>query len=108
MSFLAMASQKTLFTLQKSQLEYEYTILMSRTNCIQGQMSDYATAAGDDAELDEDPFYISLEKTSEYLQTEADAVKAQVDMMDQEINALKTMVNNGIKSTCALNLVGGG
>ena len=66
MSFLTMASQKTLFTLQKSQLEYEHTILMSRTNVITGQMKDYAAAAGDDADLDEDPFYIELEKTSEY------------------------------------------
>ncbi len=107
MSFLAMASQKSLFTLQKSQLEYEYTILMSRTNCITSQMSDYANAAGDDADLDEDPFYISLEKTSEYLQTEAESVKSQIDVMEQEINSLKTMVNNGIKSTCSLNLIGG-
>ena len=107
MSFLAMASQKSLFTLQKSQLEYEYTILMSRTNCITGQMADYAQAAGDDADLDEDPFYIELEKTSEYLQTEADSVKSQIDVMEQEINSLKTMVNNGIKSSCSLNLIGG-
>ena len=40
MSFLAMASQKSLFTLQKSQLEYEYTILMGRTNVITSQMAD--------------------------------------------------------------------
>ncbi len=102
-----MASQKSLFTLQKSQLEYEYTILMSRTNVITGQMSDYAQAAGDDADLDEDPFYIQLEKTSEYLQTEAESIKSQIDVMEQEINSLKTMVNNGIKNTCSLNLIGG-
>jgi len=108
MSFLALASQRTLFTLQKSQLDYEQTILMSRYNCIQGQMSDYANAAGDDYELDEDPFYISLEKTCEYLQTEMDALKAQSDTLNEEINSLKTMVTNGIKSTCALNLSGGG
>ncbi len=107
MSFLAMASQKGLFTLQKSQLEYEYTILMSRTNCITSQMSEYARAAGDEADLDEDPFYVELEKTSEYLQTQADSVKSQIDVMEQEINSLKTMVNNGIKNTCALNLIGG-
>lgn len=107
MSFLAMASQKSLFTLQKSQLEYEYTILMSRTNVITSQMSDYATAAGDEADLDEDPQYIALEKTSEYLQTEAESVKSQIDVMEQEINSLKTMVNNGIKNTCSLNLIGG-
>lgn len=108
MSFLAMASQKSLFTLQKSQLEYEYTILMSRTNCIQSQMADYADAAGDDADLDEDPFYISLEKTSEYLQTQADSVQSQIDTMKQEIQSLGTMVTNGIKDTCTLSLVGGG
>lgn len=107
MSFLAMASQKSLFTLQKSQLEFEYTILMSRTNCITSQMADYAQAAGDDADLDEDPFYIQLEKTSEYLQTQADSVKSQQEVLDQEIQSLKTLVQNGIKSTCTLNLIGG-
>ena len=106
MSFLAMASQKSLFTLQKSQLEYEYTILMSRTNVINSQMADYAAAADKDS-LDEDPFYISLEKTEEYLETQADSVKNQIDEMEQEINSLKTMVQNGIKSTCSLNLIGG-
>ncbi len=107
MSFLAMASQKSLFMLQKSQLEYEKTILMSRVNCINSQMADYADAAGDDADLDEDPFYIQLEKTSEYLQTQADSVGNQIDVMNEEINSLKTMVQNGIKSTCSLNLIGG-
>lgn len=107
MSFLAMASQKSLFTLQKSQLEYEYTILMSRTNCITSQMADYADSMGDDADLDEDLFYIQLENTSEYLQTQADSVKNQIDVMNEEINSLKTMVTNGIKNTCALNLIGG-
>lgn len=107
MSFLAMASQKSLFTLQKSQLEFEYTILMSRTNCITSQMADYAQAAGDDADLDEDPFYIQLEKTSEYLQTQADSVKSQQEVLEQEIQSLKTLVQNGIKSTCTLNLLGG-
>lgn len=106
MSFLAMASQKSLFTLQKSQLEYEYTILMSRTNVITSQMADYAQAK-EEEDLDEDPFYIALEKTSEYLQTEAESVKSQIDVMEQEINSLKTMVNNGIKNTCSLNLIGG-
>ncbi len=107
MSFLAMASQKSLFTLQKSQLEFEYTILMSRTNCITSQMADYAQAAGDEADLDEDPFYIQLEKTSEYLQTQADAVKNQQEVLDTEIQSLRTLVQNGIKSTCTLNLLGG-
>ena len=107
MSFLAMASQKSLFTLQKSQLEYEYTILMSRTNVINSQMADYANSVEDDDSLDEDPFYISLEKTEEYLETQADSVKNQIDEMEQEINSLKTMVQNGIKSTCSLNLIGG-
>jgi len=80
---------------------------MSRTNCITSQMADYANAKGDDDDLDEDPFYIALEKTSEYLQTEAESVKSQIDVMEQEINSLKTMVNNGIKNTCSLNLIGG-
>lgn len=107
MSFLAMASQKSLFNLQKSQLEYEYTVLMSRYNCIEKQMADYALAAGDEADLDEDAFYIALEKTDEYLQTQADSVKNQIDGLEQEISSLKTMVQNGIKSTCTLNLAGG-
>lgn len=107
MSFLAMASQKSLFTLQKSQLEYEYTILMSRTNVIISQISEYANNADEDADLDEDPFYIGLQKTQEYLETQTASIDSQIQAIDSELNSLKTMVNNGIKNTCTLNLIGG-
>lgn len=107
MSFLAMASQRSLLTLQKSQVEYEITILMSRTNCITSQMADYANSVEEDADLDEDPFYIQLEKTQEYLQTQTESLQSQQQVLDQEINSLKSLVQNGIKSTCTLNLLGG-
>lgn len=107
MAFLAMASQKSLFTLQKNQLQYEKTILMSRTNVITSQMADYANAQDEDADLDEDPFYISLQKTQEYLETQTASLDDQITALDSEINSLQTMVQNGIKSTCTLNLIGG-
>ena len=107
MTFLAMASQKSLLILQKSQANYEKTILMSRTNCINKQMADYANSVDEEADLDEDPFYIELEKTSEYLQVQASSLDDQISTMNEEINALKNSINTGIKETCSLSLQGG-
>ena len=38
MTFLAIDAQKNLFTLQKSQLQFEQTLVMSRANYITKQM----------------------------------------------------------------------
>ena len=108
MSFLTLDSQKSLFKLKKAQLQFEWTVQMNRYNALNRQAADYANSMDDDWEADEDPLYIALQKEEEFYQLQADSLKSQIDVMDQEINNMKTMVQNDLKSSCALNLVGGG
>ena len=108
MTFLAIDAQKNLFTLQKSQLQFEQTLVMSRANYITKQMG-YRAQQLEDAEIDtdDDPTYIQLQQEESYLETRQDSLDSQISLMDNEINSLKTLVQNYIKSSCTLNLIGG-
>ena len=107
MTFLAIDAQKNLFTLQKSQLQFEQTLVMSRANYITKQMG-YRAQQLEDAEIDtdDDPTYIQLQQEESYLETRQDSLDSQISLMDNEINSLKTLVQNNIKSSCTLNLIG--
>ncbi len=107
MSFLAVDSQKKLFILQKNQLQFEQTLVMNEANWVTKQMGYYANELGDGADLDSDPGYIELQALEEYLETEQDNLDSQITLLDNEINSLKTLVNNNIKNSCGLNLIGG-
>lgn len=108
MSFLAVDSQKSLFTLQRNQLQYEQTLIMNQANWVQKEMGYRAEELeADDIDLDEDAYYVSLEKQEEYLETRQDTLDSQIQLLDNEISSLKTMVNNNIKNSCGLNLIGG-
>lgn len=108
MTFLAIDAQKNLFTLQKSQLQFEQTLVMSRTNYITKQMGYRAQELEDtDMDVDNDPTYQMLQQQESYLQTRQDSLDSQMSILDNEINSLKTLVNNNIKSSCSLNLIGG-
>ncbi len=109
MTFLAVDSQKALFTMQKSQLQFEQTLVMNRASRITKEMS-YITEANEDNtdwDCDEDPVYVQLQQEEEYLETRQDALDSQISILDNSISAMKTMVTNNIKSGCALNLIGG-
>ncbi len=105
MTFLAIDAQKNLFTLQKSQLQFEQTLVMSRTNYITKQMGLRAEQLGD-ADPDEDPAYIALQQEESYLETRQDSLDSQITLIESEISSLKNLVNNNIKSACTLNLIG--
>ena len=108
MTFLAIDAQKNLFTLQKSQLQFEQTLVMSRANYITKQMG-YRAQELEDAEIDtdDDPTYIQLQQEESYLETRQESLDSQISLMNDEINSLKTLVQNNIKSSCTLNLIGG-
>ena len=108
MTFLALDAQKNLFTLQKSQLQFEQTLVMSRANYITKQMGYRAQELQDqEIDTDDDPTYIQLQQEESYLETRQDSLDSQISLMDNEINSLKTLVQNNIKSSCTLNLIGG-
>lgn len=107
MSFLAVDAQKSLFTLQRNQLQFEQTLVMNQANWITKEMQYYANEQEDGYDLESDSHYIELQATEERLESEQDALDSQIQLLDNEISSLKTMVNNNIKNSCALNLIGG-
>ena len=107
MTFLAIDAQKNLFTLQKSQLQFEQTLIMSRANYVTKQMgyrAQYVEGLGGD--LDSDPTYIELQQEESYLETRQDSLDSQISLMENEIASLRNLVNTNIKSSCSLNLIG--
>ena len=81
---------------------------MSQANYITQEMSyrsqEIEEAGGD---LDTDYYYIQLQQQEEYLETRQDSLDSQITLLDNEISSLKTLVNNNIKNSCSLNLIGG-
>lgn len=107
MSFLAVDAQKSLFTLQRNQLQFEQTLIMSQANWTSKEMAAYANEMDESVDLDNDPYYIGLEQLNEQLESQQDALESQITLIDNEISSLKTLVNNDIKNTCGLNLISG-
>lgn len=108
MTFLALDAQKGLYTLQKNQIGFEQTIVMSRISTITNEISylteEYsdATASG---ELEDDPTYIALEAEQTQLETRQEALDTQYQLLETFISNLKTEIQNGIKNDCGLNLI---
>lgn len=108
MTFLAIDAQKNLFTLQKSQLQFEQTLVMSRCNYVTKQMGVRAQELeAEELDCDEDYTYLCLQQEEEYLETRQDSLDSQISLMENEISSLKNLVNNNIKSSCQLQLIGG-
>lgn len=108
MTFLAIDAQKNLFTLQRSQLEFEQTLVMSRASYVTKQMGYRAQELEDsEIDVDDDPTYQMLQQQEAYLETRKDSLDSQITLMENEISSLKNLVNNNIKSSCSLNLIGG-
>ena len=107
MTFLAIDAQKNLFTLQKSQLQFEQTLVMTRANYITKQMGYRAQELEEtDTDPDDDATYIALQQQESYLETRQDSLDSQISLMENEISSLKNLVNNNIKTSCSLNLIG--
>lgn len=107
MTFLAIDAQKNLFTLQKSQLQFEQTLVMSRANYITKQMGYRAQKLEKyDTDPDDDPTYIQLQQEESYLETRQDSLDSQISLLENEISSLKNLVTSNIKSSCTLNLIG--
>lgn len=108
MTFLAIDAQKNLFTLQKSQLQYEQTLVMSRVNYITKQMGDREQVCeANEVDPDDDAAYRQLQEEESYLETRQESLDSQISVLENEISSIKTLVTNNIKSACQLQLIGG-
>ena len=108
MTFLALDAQKGLYTLQKNQLGFEETIVMSRISTITNEISYLTEEYSDEnasGDLEDDPTYIALSAEEEQLEVRQTQLDDQVALLEQYISNLKTMVTNGIKNDCGLNLI---
>lgn len=109
MAFLALASQKSLLTLQKNFLQFQQIGIQNQLQLASSQMAaiqkSYGTGSGND--YSEDPDYIYYEQLDEQLSSEKDSLDTQITEIESQISSLKTLVNNNIKSSCTLNLSGG-
>lgn len=110
MAFLALASQKSLLTLQKNFLQFQLLSIQNQTNYATSQMTaierEYAAMDDDEADCTEDASFIYYGDLSQQLESEKDSIESQITALENEISGLKTMVNNNIKSSCTLNLLG--
>lgn len=107
MAFLALASQKSLLTLQKNFLQFQYISIQNQIQYATAQMTEVERAySGSDDDYTEDADYIYYEDLSDQLETEKDSLDSQLTAIENEISGLKTLVNNNIKSSCTLNLLG--
>ncbi len=108
MAFLALASQKSLLTLQKNFLQFQYTSIQNQIQYAASQMTavEREYAGMEDSDYTEDANYIYYEDLSDQLETEKDSLDTQLTAIENEISGLKTLVNNNIKSSCTLNLLG--
>ena len=107
MTFLALDAQKSLYTLQKSQLNFEQTLVVARASYLSKEMGIIQESVEDPSTLDSDPNYIQLQAEQEQLEIRKESLDSQVQLLEQEISNLKTAVTNGIKNGCGLNLIGG-
>ncbi len=107
MAFLALASQKSLLTLQKNFLQFQYISIQNQIQYATAKMTEVERMySGSEDDYTEDADYIYYEDLSDQLETEKDSLDSQLTAIDNEISGLKTLVNNNIKSSCTLNLLG--
>lgn len=108
MAFLALASQKSVLTLQKNFLQFQMISLQNQIQYASAMMNEVRKACEDQEDVDytENADYIYYEQLDEQLSAEKDSIETQMTAIENEISSLKTLVNNNIKTSCTLNLVG--
>ncbi len=105
MAFLALASQKSVLNMQRNFLQLRNLHISNQRQICKEEMDAIKLAAPETCEQDQE--YLMLEAQDEEFESEKDAIEQEMSMIDAEINSLKTLVNNNIKSSCTLNISGG-
>lgn len=111
MTFLAQAASKSLLKLQRSQLQYQNTIMDSRIRAVSREMGDMEAQnnVSDESstDIENDPYYKSLQQMSEQYEMIKENYSNQVSLLDQQISDLENLLKNGIKSSCGFTVSGG-
>ena len=107
MTFLAINSQRSLYARQKSQLEFEKSIIVSRIATLQEEAGYLAEAMGGGTDYTSSPQYQQLHAAEMYYQTRQDNIDSQITFLNEALNSFKTLANNNMKSSGQLNLGSG-
>ena len=108
MTFLAINSQRSLYARQKSQLEFEKSIIVSRIATLQEEAGYLAEQMqGSDMDYTSSPQYQQLHAAEMYYQTRQDNIDSQITFLNEALNSFKTLANNNMKSSGQLNLGSG-
>ena len=114
MAFLMLSSQKSLLSMRKNDLQYQYSCLLHEVQNLKKQEADHskyqeeiAEMAGTEWDMDADGVYQALVKQEERITVEADSFQSQIQIVDQEIAALKQLVQTDVKQATQLSLLGG-
>ncbi|MBR1424159.1 hypothetical protein IJ579_01195 [bacterium] len=105
MAFLALASQKSVLTLQKNFYQLQLVSNLNESRYYQELARAIETADPDG--YDTNSQWIMYNAMDEELDTEKESIENQLTAIEAEISSLKTLVNNSIKSSCQLNISGG-
>lgn len=115
MAFLMLSSQKSLLTMRKNDLQYNYSCLLNEIQNLKKAEANHskeaqaiADASDTDWDMDADGVYQALVKEEERITVEADSFQSQIQIVDQEIAALKQLVQTDVKQATQLSLLGGG
>ena len=96
MTFLAMDAQKSLFTLQKNQLQFEQMLILNQVNwCTKEQnlITQRYNNELPDEDPSEDPYFIELQQMSEQLETRKSNLDDQITLLNEEINSCKSLAD---------------
>lgn len=111
MAFLALASQKSLLTLQKNFLQLQYVSIENQiqyaTSVMNEIQQEYEDQNDNSKDYTDDAQYLYYEQLDESLESQKDSLDSQLTAIENDISSLKTLVNNNIKTSCTLNLVSG-
>lgn len=100
MTFLALDSQKMFMTQQKSQLEYQETVLSSNIQLITKNLADLAAA---DVDM-EDSRVKKLEYYQEMYEQQQGSIESQLKVINSEIESFDKAVTTNIKSECKFSI----
>lgn len=102
MTFLSLGIEASSLMQQKSELEYEETIIVNQYNYVTEEMAE--VAGDDDVDLENNRYYQELERYQELYNSKKGAIETQLKTINSEIESYQKAVDQNIKSECKLSI----
>lgn len=102
MTFIGLGIETSSLTQQKSQLEFEESIIVNEYNYVTEEMSEIASDG--DTDLENNAYYQQLEHYQELYDSKKNAIETQLKTINAEIESYQKAVDTNIKSECKLSV----